>query len=78
MKILLKIISINFFSIAGTLKRYGRLDYYKQICARDCSYITGDNDSTKKEYDAFTLSIVGKFGIPRNKLDENCRVITNY
>jgi len=78
MSILLAIIAINLFSIAGTLKRNGKLDYHKQICVREDAYVHGDYKWTEKEYDAFKRSIARELGIPRNQSDEYCNRITNY
>jgi len=78
MSILLAIIALNLFSIAGTLKRNGKLNYHKQICTKKDAYIYGDYDYTNKELKTFRRSIARKLGIPRNQSDEYCRRITNY
>ena len=78
MSILLAIIALNLFSIAGTLKRNGKLNYHKQIGTRKDAYVYGDYDYKNKGLKTFRRSIARKLGIPRNQSDEYCRRITNY
>lgn len=78
MSILLAIIALNLFSIAGTLKKNGKFDVHKQLCLREDAFIYGDYDYTDKKLKSFRKSIARKLGIPRNQSDEYCRRIQNY
>ena len=78
MSILLAIIALNLFSIAGTLKKNGKFDVHKQLCVREDAFVYGDYDYTDKELKSFTKSIAQQLGIPINQSDEYCRRIKSY
>ena len=81
MSILLAIIAINLFSIAGTLKKNGQLDIHKQICLRRRVFYSGLPMYTDKQAKAIDRSSARKIGVGINdlyKLDEYCRVIIKY
>ena len=80
MSILLAIIALNLFSIAGTLKKNGQLDVHKQICLkRDVFYRTPNY--TDKQAKAIDRSSARKIGLGTDylyKIDGYCNKIIKY
>ena len=58
MSILLEIIVLNLFSIAGTLKNNGRLEVNKNLCGRWYAMVFTKLSVPQSEIDAFYLSMV--------------------
>ena len=58
MSILLAIIAINLFSIAGTLKENGKTLMCKEACARYYAFYSSGDDEQAESREKLTASIV--------------------
>ena len=63
MSILLGIIALNLFSIAGTLKNNGRLEVNKNLCGKWYAMVYTKLGVPQSEINAFYLSMAKKMGI---------------
>mgnify|MGYP005730358439 FL=1 len=77
MSILLAIIAINLFSIAGTLKENGKILkengkslMYKEACARYYAFYSSGNDEQAESREKLTASIVD---VPVELVDPFCQ-----
>ena len=77
MSILLAIIAVNLFSIAGTLKENGKilkenskLLMYKESCARYYAFYSSGNDEQAESREKLTASIVD---VPVELVDAFCQ-----
>ena len=77
MSILLAIIAINLFSIAGTLKENGKILkengkslIYKEACARYYAFFSSGNDEQAESREKLTASIVD---VPVEIVDPFCQ-----
>ena len=78
MSILLAIIALNLMSIAGTLKKNGKLDVHKQLCVKEDALVFSKPYAPTNEIQAFRRSIARKIGIPKYQLNEYCSRIKSY
>ena len=70
MSILLAIMAINLFSIAGTLKENGKSLMYKEACARYYAFYSSGNDEQAESREELTASIVD---VPVELVDPFCQ-----
>ena len=70
MSILLAIIALNLFSIAGTLKENGKLLMYKEACARYYAFYSSGNNEQAESREKLTASIVD---VPVELVDAFCQ-----
>ena len=78
MSILLAIIAINLFSIAGTLKNNGRAEVNKNLCTKYYALAYSKPAKPQNEFDAFKRSIARKIGIPKYQLGEYCSRLRTF
>ena len=78
MSILLAIIALNLFSIAGTLKNNGKTEVNKNLCTK--FYALGYSKPSKSlnEVDAFKGSIAKKIGVPKYQVNEYCSRLRGF
>ena len=82
MSILLAIIAINLFSIAGTLKENGKILkengkslMYKEACARYYAFYSSGDDEQAESREKLTASIVD---LPLELVDAYCQRIVDF
>ena len=75
MSILLAIIAINLFSIAGSLKENGKSLMYKEACARYYAFYSSGNDEQAESREKLTASIVD---VPVKLVDAYCQRIVDF
>ena len=82
MSILLAIIAINLFSIAGTLKENGKILkengkslMYKEACARYYAFYSSGDDEQAESREKLTASIVE---LPVEFVDAYCQRIVDF
>ena len=82
MSILLAIIAINLFSIAGTLKENGKILkengkslMYKEACARYYAFYSSGDDEQAESREKLTASIVD---LPIELVDAYCQRIVDF
>ena len=82
MSILLAIIAINLFSIAGTLKENGKILkengkslMYKEACARYYAFYSSGDDEQAESREKLTASIVD---VPVKLVDVYCQRIVDF
>tara|TARA_X000000368_G_scaffold347086_1_gene286566 strand:- start:91 stop:408 length:318 start_codon:yes stop_codon:yes gene_type:complete len=82
MSILLAIIAINLFSIAGTLKENGKILkengkslMYKEACARYYAFYSSGDDEQAESREKLTASIVD---LPVELVDAYCQRIVDF
>ena len=82
MSILLAIIAINLFSIAGTLKENGKILkengkslMYKEACARYYAFYSSGDDEQAESREKLTASIVD---LPVELVDVYCQRIVDF
>ena len=82
MSILLAIIAINLFSIAGTLKENGKILkengkslMYKEACARYYVFYSSGDDEQAESREKLTASIVD---LPVELVDAYCQRIVDF
>ena len=82
MSILLAIIAINLFSIAGTLKENGKILkengkslIYKEACARYYAFYSSGDDEQAESREKLTASIVD---LPVELVDAYCQRIVDF
>ena len=75
MTILLAIIAINLFSIAGSLKENAKLSYYREVCAR---YFAFYSSGTDKQADSNEIITAKKVKVPVELVDAYCQRIVDF
>ena len=82
MSIILAIIAINLFSIAGTLKENGKILkengkslMYKEACARYYAFYSSGDDEQAESREKLTASIVD---LPVELVDAYCQRIVDF
>ena len=75
MSILLAIIAINLFSIAGSLKENAKLAYYKELCARYFAFYSYGTDEQAKSNAIITAE---KVKVPLELVDPYCQRIVDF
>ena len=75
MTILLAIIAINLFSIAGSLKENAKLSYYREVCAR---YFAFYSSGTDKQAESNEIITAKKVKVPLELVDAYCQRIVDF
>ena len=75
MTILLAIIAINLFSIAGSLKENAKLAYYREVCAR---YFAFYSSGTDKQAESNEIITAKKVRVPVELVDVYCQRIVDF
>ena len=73
--ILLAIIAINLFSIAGSLKENAKLAYYREVCARYFAFYSSGSDKQAESNEIITAK---KVKVPVKLVDAYCQRIVNF
>ena len=74
MSILLAIIALNLFSIAGSLKENAKLAYYQEVCARYFAFYSYGTDEQAESNELITSK---KVKVPVELVDAYCQRIVN-
>ena len=74
MSILLAIIAINLFSIAGSLRENAKLYYYKEVCARYFAFYSYGTDQQAEINELITAK---KVKVPVELVDAYCQGIVD-
>ena len=74
MSILLAIIALNLFSIAGSLKENAKLAYYQEVCARYFAFYSYGTDEQAENNEIITAK---KVKIPLQLVDAYCQRIVD-
>ena len=75
MSILLALIAINLFSIAGSLKENAKLAYYKEVCARYFAFYSYGTDEQAESNEIITAE---KVKVPLELVDAYCQRIVDF
>ena len=75
MTILLAIIAINLFSIAGSLKENAKLAYYREVCARYFAFYSSGSDKQAESNEIITAK---KVKVPVKLVDDYCQRIVDF
>ena len=75
MTILLAIIAINLFSIAGSLKENAKLAYYSEVCARYFAFYSSGSDKQAESKEIITAK---KVKVPVKLVDAYCQRIVDF
>ena len=75
MSILLAIIAINLFSIAGSLKENAKLAYFREVCARYFAFYSYGTDEQAEKNEIFTAK---KVKVPIELVDTYCQRIVDF
>ena len=75
MTILLAIIAINLFSIAGSLKENAKLAYYREVCARYFAFYSSGSDKQAESNEIITAK---KVKVPVKLVDAYCQRIVDF
>ena len=75
MTILLAIIAINLFSIAGSLKENAKLSYYREVCARYFAFYSSGSDKQAESNEIITAK---KVKVPVKLVDAYCQRIVDF
>ena len=75
MTILLGIIAINLFSIAGSLKENAKLSYYREVCARYFAFYSSGTDKQAESHEIITAK---KVEVPVELVDAYCSRIVDF
>ena len=75
MTIILAIIAINLFSIAGSLKENAKLAYLKEVCARYFAFYSYGTDEQAESNEKITAE---KVKVPVELVDAYCSRIVNF
>ena len=73
--ILLGIIAINLFSIAGSLKENAKLAYLKEVCARYFAFYSHGTDEQAESNEKITAE---KVKVPVKLVDAYCSRIVDF
>ena len=74
MSILLAIIALNLFSIAGSLKENAKLAYYQEVCARYFAFYSYGTDEQAESNELITSK---KVKVPVELVDAYCQRIVD-
>ena len=75
MTILLAIIAINMFSIAGSLKENAKLAYFREVCARYFAFYSYGTDEQAESNEKITAE---KVKVPVKLVDAYCSRIVDF
>ena len=75
MTILLGIIAINLFSIAGSLKENAKLSYFREVCARYFAFYSYGSDDQAESNEIITAK---KVKVPVELVDAYCQRIVDF
>ena len=75
MTIILAIIAINLFSIAGSLKENAKLAYLKEVCARYFAFYSHGTDEQAESNEKITAE---KVKVPVELVDAYCSRIVDF
>ena len=75
MTIILAIIAINLFSIAGSLKENAKLAYLKEVCARYFAFYSYGTDEQAESNEKITAE---KVKVPVKLVDAYCSRIVDF
>ena len=75
MTILLAIIAINLFSIAGSLKENAKLASYREVCARYFAFYSSGSDEQAESEEIITAK---KVKVPIKLVDAYCQRIVDF
>ena len=75
MTIILAIIAINLFSIAGSLKENAKLAYLKEVCARYFAFYSYGTDEQAESNEKITAE---KVKVPVELVDAYCSRIVDF
>ena len=73
--IILAIIAINLFSIAGSLKENAKLAYLKEVCARYFAFYSYGTDEQAESNEIITAE---KVKVPVELVDAYCQRIVDF
>ena len=73
--ILLAIIAINLFSIAGSLKENAKLAYFREVCARYFAFYSYGTDEQAERNEIITAE---KVKVPVELVDAYCQRIVDF
>ena len=74
MSILLTLITVSLFSIAGSLRENAKLYYYKEVCARYFAFYSYGTDEQSEINELITSK---KVKVPVELVDAYCQGIVN-
>ena len=74
MSIILSIIAINLYSIAGSLKENAKVSYYQEVCARYFAFYSYGTDEEAKNNEIITSK---KVKVPVKLVDAYCQRIVD-
>ena len=74
-QILLAIITINLFTIAGSLKENAKLAYYREVCARYFAFYSSGSDKQAESNEIITAK---KVKVPVKLVDAYCQRIVDF
>ena len=75
MTIILAIIAINLFSIAGSLKENAKLAYLREVCARYFAFYSYGTDEQAESNEIITSE---KVKVPVELVDAYCQRIVDF
>ena len=75
MTIILSIIAINLFSIAGSLKENAKLAYFREVCARYFAFYSYGTDEQAESNEIITGE---KVKVPVELVDAYCQRIVDF
>ena len=75
MTIILAIIAINLFSIAGSLKENAKLAYLREVCARYFAFYSYGTDERAESNEIITAE---KVKVPVELVDAYCQRIVDF
>ena len=75
MTIILAIIAINLFSIAGSLKENAKLAYFREVCARYFAFYSYGTDEQAESNEIITAE---KVKVPVELVDAYCQRIVDF
>ncbi len=73
--IILAIIAINLFSIAGSLKENAKLAYFREVCARYFAFYSYGTDEQAESNEIITAE---KVKVPVELVDAYCQRIVDF
>ena len=75
MTIILAIIAINLYSIAGSLKENAKLAYFREVCARYFAFYSYGTDEQAESNEKITAE---KVKVPVKLVDAYCSRIVDF
>ena len=73
--VLLAIIAINLYSIAGSLKENAKLSYFREVCARYFAFYSYGTDEQAESNEIITAE---KVKVPVELVDAYCQRIVDF